>query len=215
MVSEKITVKYFAENEFCKEPYQVSEDAAGYDLFAAETLTLFLEKNGCISLAFTFAFPKGFYGKIFPRSGLFKEHLITCDAGVLDSDFRGIVQVLMMNHHPKKTFTIRTGDRIPQCVFMKKYNVEFEKVSDMALLGNTKRGTDGFGSTGGVGGVTKVIKLDESNSENNDSHSENEMLILPAKKVIIQADWLEITAERARMQTDDCEIIIDEKYAKN
>ena len=121
----------------------------------------------------------------------------------------------MMNHHPKKTFTIRTGDRIPQCVFMKKYNVEFEKVSDMALLGNTKRGTDGFGSTGGVGGVTKVIKLDESNSENNDSHSENEMLILPAKKVIIQADWLEITAERARMQTDDCEIIIDEKYAKN
>ena len=174
MDSEKITVKYFGENEFCKEPYQASEDAAGYDLFAAETLTLFPEKNICISLAFRFAIPKGFYGKIFPRSGLFKEHLITCDAGVLDSDFRGIVQVLMMNHHPKKTFTIRTGDRIPQCVFMKKYNVEFEKVSDMALLGNTKRGADGFGSTGGVGGVTKVIKLDESDSENNDSHSENE-----------------------------------------
>ena len=90
---------------------------------------------------------------------------------------------------------IRTGDRIAQCVFMKKYNVEFE-VSDMVLLSNTKRGADGFGSTGGVGGVTKVIKLDESDSENNDSHSENEMLILPAKKVITQADWLEITAER-------------------
>ena len=49
MVSEKITVKYFAENEFCKEPYQASEDAAGYDLFAAETLALFPGKNGCIS----------------------------------------------------------------------------------------------------------------------------------------------------------------------
>ena len=94
-------------------------------MFAAETLTLFPEKNGCISLAFRFAIPKVFYGKIFPRSGLFKQHLITCDAGVFDLDFRGIVQVLMMNHHPEKTFTIRTGDRIAQCVFMKKYNVEF------------------------------------------------------------------------------------------
>ena len=96
MDSEKITVKYLAENEFCKEPYQASENAAGYDLFAAETLTLFPEKNICISLAFRFAIPKGFYGKIFPRSGLFKEHLITCDAGVLDSYFRGIVQVLVI-----------------------------------------------------------------------------------------------------------------------
>ena len=83
----------------------------------------------------------------------------------------------MMNHHPEKTFTIRTGDRIPQCVFIKKYNVEFENVSDMTLLGITKRGADGFGSTGGVG-VTKDIKLDESDSEN----SGNKTLTLPAKK---------------------------------
>ena len=168
-------------------------------MFTAETLTLFPEKNLCISLAFRFAIPKDFHGKVFPRSSLFKEHLITCDAGVLDSDFRSIVQVLMVNHHPEKISTIRTGDRIAQCVFMKKYNVEFEKVSNMASLGNKKRGADGFGSTGGVGGVTKVTQLDESDSENNDSQFENEMLILPAKNVITKADWLEITAERARM----------------
>ena len=65
MDSEKITAKYFAENEFCKEPYQASEDAAGYDLFAAETLTLFPEKNGCISLAFRFTIPKRFLWKDF------------------------------------------------------------------------------------------------------------------------------------------------------
>ena len=148
-------------------------------------MPLFPKKNGCISLAFRFAIPKSFYGKIFLRSGLFKEHLITWDAGVLDPDLRGIVQVLIMNHHLEKTFTIRTGDRIVQCVFMRKYNVEFEKVSDMGLLGNTKPGADGFASTGGVGAATKVIKLDESDSENNDSHSENEMLILPAKKKLL------------------------------
>ena len=39
MDSEKKKVKYFVENEFCREPYQASEDAAGYDLFAAKTLT--------------------------------------------------------------------------------------------------------------------------------------------------------------------------------
>ena len=60
----------------------------------------------------------------------------------------------MMNHHPKKTVMVRTGDRIAQCVFMKKYNVEFEKVFDMAFLGNTKCGADGIGSTGGVGSIT-------------------------------------------------------------
>ena len=175
---EKITVKYFAKNEFCKEPYQASEDAAGYDLYAAETLTLFPKDNGCISLACRFAVPKGFYGKIFPRSGLLRDHLITCD-GVLDADFRGIVRVIVINHHPEKALTIRTGDRIAQCVFMKKYNVEFQKVPDMAILGITKRGADGFGSTGGI---TKVIKLDDSDSENN----ENQMLILQKKKLLLK-----------------------------
>ena len=48
MYPEKITVKYLVENEFCKEPYQASEDVAGYDLLAAETLLLFPEKNDCI-----------------------------------------------------------------------------------------------------------------------------------------------------------------------
>ena len=55
----------------------------------------------------------------------------------------------------------------------------------MGLLRNTKRGADGFGSSGGVGVVTKVIKLDEYDSVNKDSHSEDEMLMLPAKKKLL------------------------------
>ena len=158
-MSKELTTKYFAKNEFCREPYQASVDAAGYDLYADEILTLFPKNTGCISLAFRFEIPKGYYGKIFQRSGLLNDHFATCDARVLDSDFRGIVPVIMINHHPEKTFTIRTGDRIVQYVFMKKYNV---KIFDMAFLGLTKRGADGFGSTGGV---TKVIKLDDSDSD--------------------------------------------------
>ena len=64
---EKITVKYFAENEFCKEPYQASEDAARYDLYAAETLTLFPKDNGCISLTCRFAIPKRVLWKDFSK----------------------------------------------------------------------------------------------------------------------------------------------------
>ena len=92
--------------------------------------------------------PKGFYGKIFPRSGLLKQHLITCDAGVIDADFRGSVEVLIINHHPHDVYTVRTGDRIAHVVFMKKCDAIFENVSDPALLGRTKRGSGGFGSTG-------------------------------------------------------------------
>ena len=72
MDSEKLIVKYFAENEFFKVPYQASEDAAGCDLYAAETLTLFPENNGCISLVGRFAIPKSFmesFSKIWSFKG--------------------------------------------------------------------------------------------------------------------------------------------------
>ena len=61
--------------------------------------------------------------------------------------------------------------------FYEKIQCGSQKVFDMAMLGITKRGADGFGSTGGI---TKVLKLDDSDSENN----ENQMLILPKKKLL-------------------------------
>ena len=92
--------------------------------------------------------PTGFFGKLFPRSDLFMEHFVTIDAGVTDADFRGVVQALVVNHHPDKTFTVRTEDRIAHVVFMEKLNLNFIKVSDKSLLGITKCGNHGFGSVG-------------------------------------------------------------------
>ena len=94
------------------------------------------------------AIPTGYYGKIFPHSGLLNDHFISCDAGVVDADYRGSVLVLLLNHPSEKAFTVRTGNRIAQIVYMKKFDVEFEKVSDPALLGKTKREIGGFESTG-------------------------------------------------------------------
>ena len=67
------------------------------------------------------------------------------------------------------------------------FDVFFERpvyMGDMSLLGNTKRGADGFGSTGGI---TKIIILDDSDSEIK-SDSENKMQNLPTRKVITQGD---------------------------
>ena len=210
--SKYITVKYYAESEYAKEPYQASEDAAGYDLFAAETKTLLPKSTDTISLDLRWAIPRGFYGKVFPRSGILKEHFVTIDAGVIDSDFSGIIQVLLVNHHHQKTFTVRAEDRIAPVVFMEKLNVNFHKVSDPALLGKTKRGHDGFGSTG----VEVIKKVKESESE-------IEMITSEGKQVTVNAednlqlitekaeDDLQITSEKAVMKVNN-EVIFSESF---
>ena len=66
----------------------------------------------------------------------------------------------MINHHPHDVYTVRTGDRIAEVAFMKKFDAVFEDVSDPALLGRTKRGSGGFGSTGLNN--NKIFVVDES-----------------------------------------------------
>ena len=68
--------------------------------------------------------------------------MITAGGGVIDSDYRVIVNVLLMNHHRVKPFKIEIGDRIAQVVFMKKYDVNFEQISYPELLGETASRTN-------------------------------------------------------------------------
>ena len=129
---------------------------------------------------------------------------------MIDSDFKGIIQVLLINHHREKTFTVRAEERVAQVIFMKKFNVDFRTLSDLAMQGKTKRGHDGFGSTG-VEVIKKVKK----------SQTENEVIISPEEKVTANAevdlqmtsekaeDDLQITSEKAVMDVNG-EIIIDE-----
>ena len=90
-MSKQITVKYYSESEFAKEPYQVKEVSAGYYLFAAETKTFLPKTVGTLSIELRWAIPPGFYGKLFPRSGILKEHFVTTDAGVIDTNFGGVI----------------------------------------------------------------------------------------------------------------------------
>ena len=150
-MSKQITVKYYTESEFAKEPQKAAEGSAGFDVFAAETKTILPSTTDTLSLEIRWAIPKEFYGKLFVRSGILREKFVTIDADVIDSDYRGIVKDLVINHNNNKPFS--AGDRVAQVVFMERFDVNFEKVSHLDLLGKTKRSNDGFRST-----VVQVIK---------------------------------------------------------
>ena len=66
---------------------------------------------------------------------------------MIDSGFRGIIQVLLFNHSDK-TFYAKKGDRIAQIIFLEKFDVTFEKVESKDLLSKSEKNESGFGSTG-------------------------------------------------------------------
>ena len=88
--------------------------------------------------------PIGFFGKIFSRSGLCLKENISAVAGVIGSDYRGIVKVILFNDSDKK-FSVEVGQRIAQMVFLEKFDVEFTCVQ---VLSETDRQISGFGSSG-------------------------------------------------------------------
>ena len=69
--------------------------------------------------------PHGNFGKIYPWSCLLKKYFVSCDAGVIDSDFPGTVLILMTNNS-KDPILIKPSQRTAQIVFHKKEEVVFE-----------------------------------------------------------------------------------------
>ena len=101
-----VEIKYAAEknSKHAKEPKQATTDSAGYDLFAAELKTLLPHDVTPITLELLLEIPDGYFGKIFPKSGLFAKHFVSCEARVIDSDYRGVVLVMMANHSDEHLF---------------------------------------------------------------------------------------------------------------
>ena len=91
-MSKQITVKYYTESEFGKEPQKATEGSAGFNIFAVETKTIFPSATDTLSLEIRWAISTGFYGKLFVRSGILRDELVVTDAGVIDSDYRGAVK---------------------------------------------------------------------------------------------------------------------------
>lgn len=90
--------------------------------------------------------PKGYEGQVRPRSGLALRHGVTIlnAPGTIDSDYRGELRVVLINHG-REAFSIEPGDRIAQIVFARVEQMEIEEADE---LGDSERARGGFGSTG-------------------------------------------------------------------
>ena len=129
---------------------------------------------------------------------------------MIDADFRGVIQALVMNCHPEKNFTVRIENRIAQVVFMEKFNANFHRVSDQELLGKTKRRSDGFRSTGVhvIKKAKKEDKIELKTSEKEQATAQNscKMLEIVCEK---SKDDLQISSEEAIM-TVNKEVVVHE-----
>ena len=131
-------------------PAYETAGSAGMDLRAAlpegERLTLKPGKRALVPTGMIFEIPAGFEAQIRPRSGLAFKNGITClnTPGTIDSDYRGEVQVLLINLGDEK-FVVERGMRIAQMVIAP---VVQATITETALATTTDRGTGGFGSTG-------------------------------------------------------------------
>lgn len=131
-------------NERAKVPTRGSALAAGFDLYASERRMLYVGDRVAVPTGIAVAIEPGWYGRIAPRSGLAARHGIDVLAGVIDSDYRGEVGVLLLNTGIEDV-EIGQGSRIAQLVLESCWMGEPKAVLS---LDGTERGAGGFGSTG-------------------------------------------------------------------
>ncbi len=131
-------------------PRYETEGAAGMDLVAAiaadAPLVLAPGARVLVPTGLAIALPQGFEAQVRPRSGLAAKNGVTVlnAPGTIDSDYRGEVKVILINHG-SEAFTITRGTRIAQMVLAP---VTRGTLSEVANLDETTRGAGGFGSTG-------------------------------------------------------------------
>ena len=131
-------------------PAYETAGAAGLDLRAAiaedRKLILLPGRRMLVPTGLVLEIPEGHEGQVRPRSGLALKHGITClnTPGTIDSDYRGEVQVLLVNLGDED-FAITRGMRVAQLVIAPVTRVTVE---ERGLAGETARGSGGFGSTG-------------------------------------------------------------------
>ncbi|CQR56423.1 dUTP diphosphatase [Paenibacillus riograndensis] len=147
-MSYYVQINKLSGNEDVELPRKMSEQASGYDLYAAvgEAVVLAPGERTLIPTGISLAMPDGLEAQIRPRSGLALKHGITClnTPGTIDADYRGEIKVLLINLG-QEPFAIARNERIAQMVFQAVPSVTMVQVDE---LSETERGAGGFGHTG-------------------------------------------------------------------
>lgn len=128
-------------------PAYATDGAAGMDVLAAEEVTLAPGARHAVATGLALAIPPGYEIQVRPRSGLALKQGISVPntPGTIDSDYRGELKVILINHGAEP-FAIHRGDRVAQLVLAPVTRAAWDEVTE---LDETERGSGGFGSTGG------------------------------------------------------------------
>jgi dUTP pyrophosphatase len=128
-------------------PERSHGDDAGYDLRAAEPAVLEPGGRAVVGTGIAIELPPGSAGLVLPRSGLAARQGITVvnSPGLIDAGYRGEVRVIMLNTDRSAPFEVAVGDRIAQLLVVRHEAPELEEAGE---LGESVRGSAGFGSTG-------------------------------------------------------------------
>jgi dUTP pyrophosphatase len=142
-----VTLRFRRLEVAARPPAQAHDGDAGYDLHAAEAVTIDPGERASVGTGIAVAIPEGQAGLVIPRSGLAARHGISVvnAPGLIDAGYRGELRVLLLNTDRTEPFTVEPGDRIAQLVLVR---VETEELEEVAVLDETARGVGGFGSTG-------------------------------------------------------------------
>ncbi|MDR7100985.1 dUTP diphosphatase [Croceicoccus sp. BE223] len=141
-----VPVKRLEGNDDLPLPAYATDGAAGMDVVSAEERVLVPGERAAVSTGIAMAVPDGYELQIRPRSGLALKHGITVPntPGTIDSDYRGELKVILINHGTEP-YKLRRGDRIAQAVLSPVVRASWLEVHE---LDATQRGEGGFGSTG-------------------------------------------------------------------
>jgi dUTP pyrophosphatase len=144
----KVAIKRLPHASDLPLPHYATHGSAGLDLLAAvdEPIELLPGQRMAVPTGIAIELPPGFEAQVRPRSGLALNHGITClnSPGTIDSDYRGEVKAILINHGDK-VFVITRGHKIAQMVIARHEQAE---LIEMEALSESSRGAGGFGSTG-------------------------------------------------------------------
>ena len=132
-----------------QEPLRAHSGDAGYDLCSIDGLMLAPGERALVRTGISVAIPGGYAGLVLPRSGLAVRHGVSLvnTPGLIDSGYRGEIQVPLINHDREATFEVTPGMRIAQLVFVRAAAADFVEV-DLLEESLDGRGEGGFGSSG-------------------------------------------------------------------
>lgn len=126
-------------------PTRATSGAAGYDITCTETVSIPPNERRLVSTGIALAIPHGYVGVLKSRSSMAWKKTLDVEAGVIDSDYRGEVKVLLHNAHPSAERVVTSGERVAQMLVLP---VPHLVVAECTCLSPTDRGHGGFGSTG-------------------------------------------------------------------